>query len=63
MSKESDVLAEAYNALAEAYTKLNDIATAAFYDTKMDGDVSQFLRTIATQINLYRVTFVKGEKA
>ena len=54
-TKESD-------ALAEAYTMVTDIARKAFYDTGIDGDTVQFLRSITSQINLYRVAIINRGK-
>jgi hypothetical protein len=49
------------DALAEAYTAVNEIATKMFYDSnpELSNDTYEFLRNIATQINLYRVAIYK----
>lgn len=49
ITKESD-------ALAEAYTTIDNLATRLFNDVEVEEeDTYRFLRSIATQINLYRV--------
>jgi|GEM_PF-3432274 len=50
------------DALAEAYTKITDIATKVFHDIDAEQDTYEFLKSIATQINVYRVAVFKNLK-
>lgn len=47
------------DALAEAYTAVSNLATKVFYDTEAEQDTYEFLKSIASQINLYRVAITK----
>jgi hypothetical protein len=50
------------NALSEAYTAIDNLATKLFYDFEVeDQDVYDFLKNTARQINLYRVALIKGQ--
>ena len=46
--------------LAEAYTAVSNIATKVFRDTdeSISRDTYEFIKSVATQINLYRVAVV-----
>jgi len=54
MNKDTDML-------AEAYTKITEIAQKVFYDVDAEQDTYEFLKSIATQINVYRVAVVKNQ--
>lgn len=51
---------KATDILAEAFTVISDLRIKAYEQKEMD--VEQFLGTIETQINLYRVATIKGTK-
>jgi hypothetical protein len=50
------------DALAEAYTAISNIQQKVFYDAESSQDTYDFLKAIATQINVYRVAVVKNQK-
>jgi len=55
MNKDTDML-------AEAYTAISNIQQKVFYDSESNQDTYDFLKSIATQINVYRVAVVKNQK-
>ena len=55
MNKDTDML-------AEAYTAISNIQQKVFYDSESNQDTYDFLNSIATQINVYRVAVVKNQK-
>jgi hypothetical protein len=50
------------DALAEAYTTVSNMAQKIFYDAETSQDTYDFLKSIATQLNLYRVALIKNQK-
>lgn len=49
------------DALAEAYTVIDNLRSKLFYEQNAtSNDTSQFLGAIATQINLYRVAIIES---
>lgn len=50
------------DALSEAYTMVTNVADKVFFERESKQDTYDFLKSIATQINLYRVAIInKGE--